>query len=76
MERRQAPEAGPPGLPRAAWPKKTEFGLSTRITDLKKQSGASTRRRWPNGRDPRPAGLGEDGRPHFAASQAALSRGV
>ena len=26
-------------------------------TDLQRTSGASTRRRWPNGRNPRPAGL-------------------
>ena len=34
-------------------------------TDLQRASGASTRRRWPNSRNPRPAGLGEVCRPHF-----------
>ena len=34
-------------------------------TDPQRASGASTRRRWPNGRNPRQASLGEAGRPHF-----------
>ena len=35
----------------------------------------STQRRWPDGHNPRPAGLGEVGQPHFAAAQAPASHG-
>ena len=38
---------------------------TTFCTDLQRASGASTRRWWPNGRNPRPANLGEAGQPHF-----------
>ena len=41
-------------------------------TDLLKQSRASVQRRWPDGRDPRPASLGEASRPHFVVSHARL----
>ena len=44
-------------------------------TDLRKQSRTSVQRRWPDGRTPRPAGLGEAGRPHLAVSHAPASRG-
>ena len=44
-------------------------------TDLMKQSQTSTQRRWPDGRNPRLAGLGEAGRPYSAASRAPASRG-
>ena len=43
--------------------------------DFRRRSRSSTQRRWPDGQIPRPAGLGEAGRPHFAASQAPASRG-
>ena len=41
------------------------FQLSTNATytDTRRRSGASTRRSAPNGGNPRPAGLGEAGRP-------------
>ena len=39
-------------------------------TDFRKESRPSTQRWWPDGRIPRPAGLGEAGRPHLAASDA------
>ena len=45
------------------------------VTDLKRRSRASLQRQWPRGHIPRPAGLGEAGRPHSAASQAPASRG-
>ena len=38
--------------------------------DLRRESRASTQRRWPDGRIPRPVGLGEAGRPHLVASGA------
>ena len=43
-------------------------------TDSRRQSGTSTQRRWPDGQNPRPAGLGEAGRPHSVATQALASR--
>ena len=39
-------------------------------TDLRRESRASTRRWWPDGHIPRPARLGEAGRPHLEASGA------
>ena len=39
-------------------------------TDFRKESRASTQRRWPDGRIPRPASLGEADRPHLVASSA------
>ena len=38
-------------------------------TDSKRQSGTSTQRRWPDGQNPRPAGLGEAGRPPSGSSR-------
>ena len=38
--------------------------------DLRRESRASTQRRWPDGRIPRPVGPEEAGRPHLAASGA------
>ena len=66
----------PPGLPRAAWPRIPAFGPSTNGIDIRRQSEGSTRKAVPDGTHPKPASLGEAGRPHFAASPAALSRGV
>ena len=40
------------------------------VTDFRRRSRASTQRQWPNGDIPRPAGLGEAGRPHLVASDA------
>ena len=45
------------------------WGYATSI-DYKRRSRASTKRRWPGGHIPRPAGLGEAGRPHLEASWA------
>ena len=39
-------------------------------TDSRRQSGTPTQRRWPDGQNPRPAGIGEAGWPHSAATQA------
>ena len=44
-------------------------------TDFRRRSRASTQRRWQDGHIPRPAGLGEAGRPHQAASTALPWRG-
>ena len=44
-------------------------------TDPRRQSGMSMQRWWPDGCNPRPAGLGEAGRPHFAAFGAGSWRG-
>ena len=38
--------------------------------DFRRRCRASTQRRWPDGHIPRPAGLGEAGRPHLAATDA------
>ena len=43
-------------------------------TDLQRASGVSTRRRWTNGGDHRPAGLREAGRSDFFAPRAHPSR--
>ena len=61
-------QAGQPGRSRPAsnclrW-------CHTTATDFRKRSRVSTQRRWPDGHIPRPAGLGEAGRPHLAASDA------
>ena len=45
------------------------------VTDSRRRSQTSTQRRWPDGNTARPAGLGEAGRPHLAATQAPASRG-
>ena len=39
-------------------------------TYFERRSRASLQRRWPRGHIPRPAGLGEAGRPHMAAAAA------
>jgi len=44
-------------------------------TDLQRASGASTRRRWTNDGDHRPAGLREAGQPDFFAPRIQPSRG-
>ena len=41
-------------------------------TDLRRRSRAFTQGRWPYGHIPRPAGLGEAGRPHLSVSGAPL----
>ena len=65
-------EADWPPLGRPAWTCLLSSNAS--YTDSRKQSGTSTQRRWPDGQNPRPAGLGEAGRPHSAATQALASR--
>jgi hypothetical protein len=42
------------------------------VTDLQRQSRVSLQRQWPRGHIPRPAGLGEAGRPHLAAFEALI----
>ena len=44
-------------------------------TDFQRTSRASLQRRWPRSHIPRPAGLGEAGRPHMSASDALPCRG-
>ena len=44
-------------------------------TDLRRESRASTQRRWPDGSIPKLASIGEAGRPHLAASEAPSWRG-
>ena len=51
-EGREEPEGGRP-----AWPCLLSGNAS--YTDSRRQSGTSTQRRWPDGQNPRPAGLGE-----------------
>ena len=71
-EGRDEPEGGQPVSPRPA-------GLARACVDVKQLSTASrskseplSKSRWPRGRIPRPAGLGEAGRPHLAAARAQL----
>jgi len=66
-EGREEPEGGRP-----AWPCLLSGNAS--YTDSRRQSGTSTQRRWPDGQNPRPAGLGEAGWPHSAATQALTTR--
>ena len=66
-------EAGQPPLGRPAWPCLRSGNAS--YTDSRRKSGTSTQKRWPDGQNPRTAGLGEAGRPHLAATQAPASRG-
>ena len=75
-EDRQAARDRPPGPKEAAWPKKMPVEQTSKSTDLLMRSEPSTRSRWTGGTAPRPAGLGVAARPHFSASDDALSRGV
>jgi hypothetical protein len=61
IEGREEPEGGRP-----AWTCLLSGNAS--YTDSRRQSGTSTQRRWPDGQNPRPAGLGEAGRPHSVAT--------
>ena len=67
-EGRVGPEGGRPAY-------NLKCSGNTTTTDLLKQSRTSVKRRWLDGRNPWPAGLGEAGRPHFAMSHALASHG-
>ena len=76
MLRRPEPSQSQAGRPRRGRSASNYLRWShATATDLRRESRASTQRRWPDGRIPRPAGLGEAGRPHLAASGAPASRG-
>ena len=62
------PEPGRPA-------QETSVGQTAFCTDLQGASGASNRRRWIDGVTPRPAGLGEAGRPDFVTPHVQPSRG-
>ena len=61
-------QAGRPRRGRSA-PNCRRWSYAT-ATDLRRRSRASLQRRRPHGHIPRPAGLGEAGRPHLATSEA------
>jgi len=67
---------------RPKWARGRPAGLATAAirqtqlsTDSKEGSEPLSERRRPRGGNPRPAGLGEVGRPHMEASQAEVWRG-
>ena len=66
-------EAGRPPLGWPAW-SCLRFSYAS-YTDSRRRSQTSMQRWWPDGHIPRPAGLGEAVRPHFAASDIPASRG-
>ena len=65
---------GPEG-PRPAGLATTKPARTQLSTDSRKGSELLSERRRPHGGNPRPAGLGEAGRPHLEASQAEVWRG-
>ena len=69
--RRPEPSQSQADRPRRGRPASNSLRWSHAIaTDFRKESRASTQRRWPDGRIPRPASLGEADRPHLVASSA------
>ena len=75
-QQKPKPSQSQAGRPRRGRPASNchRWGYAT-STDSKKRSRASTQRQWPGGRIPRPAGLGEAGRAHLAASEVLPWRG-
>ena len=68
---RPEPSQSQAGQPRRGRSSSNCFRWSHAIAiDFRRRCRASTQRRWPDGHIPRPAGLGEAGRPHLAASEA------
>jgi len=65
----------PTGLREAGRPSTCTRRSQATHTDTMRRSGASRRRRWPDGHIPRPAGLVEAGWPHLEATQVQPSRG-
>ena len=60
------PSQSQAGRPRRGWPASNYHRWShATATDFLRGSRASLQRRWPCGHIPRPAGLGEAGRPHI-----------
>ena len=76
MQREPEPSQSQAGRPRRGRPAFNcrRWSYATSI-DSERRSKASTQRRWPRGHIPRPAGLGEAGRPHMTASAALPWRG-
>ena len=65
---RPEPSQSQAGRPRRGRPASNYLCWShVTTTDFRRRSRASTQRRRPDGRIPRPAGLGEAGQPHLAA---------
>ena len=64
------PEGGRPASPRLAGLARARVDVKELSTTSRSKSEPLSKGQWPLGRIPRPAGLGEAGRPHLEASQA------
>ena len=69
------PEGGRPASPRPAGLARARVDVKQLSTDSRRGSEPMPERRWTRGSIPRPAGLGEAGRPHLEASEVGSWRG-